>query len=180
MIAFMAGTVVGSVVAGRLLAGIDRYKRVAIAGLGIGLVTMLILAWKPGSLSLATVAVLLLAGGGGLGILFPFTTVVIQNVVPAYQMGTATGTLNFFRLLGGAIIVAVFGAILLGAVGVEGALETFGARRAGADVPAAFRHVFLAAAFFIALSLIAVILTEERPLHGAVTAAKPAAPIAAQ
>jgi hypothetical protein len=113
--------------------------------------------------------------------MFPFSTVVIQNVVPPHQMGTATGTLNFFRSLGGAIIVAAFGAIILGGVGVEGALETIGANRSAADFPAAFRYVFLAAAGFIAISLIAVTLIEERPLHGAVAVPpKPAAPVAAQ
>ena len=163
MITFMAGTVLGSMAASRFLVRLDRYKRVAVVGLGIGLVTLLFFAWRPAGLSLATVAVLLLFGGGGLGVMYPFTTVVIQNVVPPHQMGTATGTLNFFRLLGSAIIVAAFGAIVLGGVGVEGTLDTLAARRSGADFSAAFQYVFLAAACFIALSLIAVILIEERP-----------------
>ena len=38
----------------------------------------------------------------------------MQNAVKPHQLGTATGTLNFFRTLGGAIIVAIFGAIVLG------------------------------------------------------------------
>ena len=37
----------------------------------------------------------------------------MQNGVRAHQLGTATGALNFFRLLGGAIVVAAFGAIVL-------------------------------------------------------------------
>jgi EmrB/QacA subfamily drug resistance transporter len=181
MIAFMAGTTLGSVVAGRFLARLDRYKRVAVVGLVIGLVSLLIFAWKPADLSLSAVAALLLVGGSGLGVMYPFTTVIIQNVVPPHQMGTATGTLNFFRLLGSAIIVAVFGAIVLSGAGLEGGLATLGAKRVGADFVTAFQYVFLTAAGLILLSLLAVILIEERPLLGAIaTAPSPAASVAAQ
>ena len=41
----------------------------------------------------------------------------MQNGVKPHQLGTATGAVNFFRLLGGAIVVAVFGAIVLGSAG---------------------------------------------------------------
>ncbi len=57
----------------------------------------------------------------------------MQNAVKPHQLGTATGTLNFFRTLGGAIVVAVFGAIVLG--GVErrfaGVVDARQARGAG-------------------------------------------------
>ena len=70
---------------------------------------------------------LLTIAGTGVGPMYPVTTVVIQNVVAPHHTGTATGTLNFFRQLGGAFIVAVFGAIVLGALGNAGdaaALDT--------------------------------------------------------
>ncbi len=44
------------------------------------------------------------------------TTVCIQNAVRTHELGTATATMNFFRQLGGAIIVAVFGAIVLSGI----------------------------------------------------------------
>ena len=72
--------------------------------------------------------------GVGVGTMYPFTTVVIQNAVEPHRFGIATGTLNFFRQLGGAIIVAVFVAIVLGGLeGGEGArlLETLTAHGAG-------------------------------------------------
>ena len=55
--------------------------------------------------------------GCGLGPMYPVSTIVMQNVVKPHQLGTATGTLNFFRTLGGALVVAIFGAIVLGGVG---------------------------------------------------------------
>jgi hypothetical protein len=98
------------------------------------------------------------------------TTVVIQNVVPPHHTGTATGTLNFFRQLGGAIIVAAFGAIVLGALGGAGdaaALEMLaGANRTGVDFAATFRWVFVAAAIFLGLAALAMMAVEERPLRG--------------
>jgi hypothetical protein len=82
----------------------------------------------------------------------------------------ATGALNFFRLLGGAIIVAAFGAIVLGGAGVMGqglTLEMLaGAARSGADLAEPFRFAFIAGAVFLAVGLIAVLAIEERPLRG--------------
>jgi hypothetical protein len=100
--------------------------------------------------------------------MYPVTTVVIQNAVAPHQFGTATGTLNFFRQLGGAIIVAAFSAIVLGALGGAGdALDTLaGVNRAGADFAAVFRWVFVAAAVFLAFASFAMMLVEERPLRG--------------
>ena len=54
--------------------------------------------------------------------MYPTSTIVMQNAVKPHQMGIATGTLNFFRLLGGAIIVAVFGAIVFGSAGEHNAV----------------------------------------------------------
>ena len=69
---------------------------------------------SPGSLSIPEVAVLLALAGAGMGPMYPATTVIIQNCVLPHQFGIATGSLNFFRSLGGAIIVAVFSAIVIG------------------------------------------------------------------
>jgi len=95
--------------------------------------------------------------------------------VKLHQLGVATGALNFFRLLGGAIIVAVFGAIVLGAAGGHGglaALEKLAVRHA--DFAPAFRLVFVAAGIFLAIALARPLALEERPLHGPAQLADPA------
>ena len=56
--------------------------------------------------------------GTGVGVVYPVTTVSIQNAVPHHQVGIAMGALNFFRSLASAFIVAVLGAILLAGLGV--------------------------------------------------------------
>ena len=67
-------------------------------------------------------------------------------------------------------IVAVFGAIVLGALGNAGeatALETLaGINRAGVDFAATFRWVFIVAVVFLAVACLAMMAVEERPLRG--------------
>jgi hypothetical protein len=69
--------------------------------------------------------------------------------------------------LGGAIIVAVFGALVLGN-GTDGAeiitLERLAA--AHGDLAPAFRAVFIAAAICLAIAFSSLLAVEERPLHG--------------
>jgi len=170
LIGFVVGTTVGSVIAGWLLARMQRYRRVPVVGLITAIAAIMPLAIDPAGVSLAGVCALLTIAGTGLGPMYPVTTVVIQNVVAPHHTGTATGTLNFFRQLGGAFIVAVFGAIVLGALGNAGeatALETLaGVNRAGVDFAATFRWVFIVAVVFLAVACLAMMAVEERPLRG--------------
>jgi hypothetical protein len=99
-----------------------------------------------------------------------------QNTPRQHRLGTATGTLNFFRLLGGAIIVAVFGAIVLGSGGdVSGATTLEKLVAAHTDLVPAFRLVFIAAAAFLTVALACALAVEEHPLHGPTRLAEPAA-----
>ena len=139
----------------------------------------LFLIWRP-DLPLAYVILLLAVVGTAVGLVYPVTTVSIQNAVPHHQVGIAMGALNFFRSLASAFIVAVLGAILLAGLGVAperggraiSVIETVSA--AGIDVAFVFRWVFLAAFVFLALSLLFLILMEERPLRGSVIAGRSA------
>jgi len=170
LIVFLAAATIGSFFAGRLMIQLTHYKLVPAVGMVLGIIMLAVFAWKPGGLSLLEVCGLLTIGGAGLGVMYPVTTTIIQNVVKPHQLGIATGALNFFRLLGGSIIVAAFGAILLGGVGAAGqglTLEVLsGAARSGVDLAAPFRFAFAAGAIFLALGLIAVLVIEETPLRG--------------
>jgi sugar phosphate permease len=185
LIVFMAAATGGSFVCGRLMLHVTHYMRIPIVGMVLGIVMMVGFALWAAGLSLFQVAVLLTIGGMGLGVMYPMTTTIVQNVVEQHQLGIATGALNFFRLLGGAIIVAAFGAILLGGVGGSGqglTLEMLsGALRPGADLAAPFRFAFIAGAVFLVLGLIAVLAIEEKPLRGPQPAPdQAAAPVAAE
>jgi EmrB/QacA subfamily drug resistance transporter len=167
LIAFMAGGTVGSMVAGRLIARMTHYLRVPMVGLIVAIAALGLLAVNPAKLSLGTFSLLLGVLGVGIGPMYPSSTIVMQNAVKPHQMGTATGTLNFFRLLGGAVIVAAFGAIVLGSAGDHAGVMTLERLSGGAaDFASAFRCVFIAAAIFLGIALACLLAVEERPLHG--------------
>jgi EmrB/QacA subfamily drug resistance transporter len=176
LIAFMGGTVVGSLVTARLMVRLTHYMRVPIVGLFLAIAALLMLAVDPAAHSIANVVLLLFVLGCGLGPMYPTSTILMQNAVKPHQLGTATGTLNFFRTLGGAIIVAIFGAIVLSG-GTDGSrivtLESLAA--AHGDLAPAFHWVFLAAAVFLAISFACLLAAEERPLHGPVRLAEESA-----
>ena len=180
LIAFMGGATIGSLTAGRLLSRLDHYKRVPMVGLPLGITMLVIFAIWPDRFSVPEVAALLVFGGLGMGTMYPTTTVIIQNAVLPHQLGTATGTLNFFRQLGGAIVVAVFGAIVLGGFDTHASGAIVLERLSGAaDFANLFRFVFIAAASFLAAAFIAVLCIVERPLRGP-AAGPQSAPAAAE
>jgi MFS family permease len=176
LIGFLCGATIGSLVGTRLVLRLKHYMRVPGVGLIIAIAALAALAVEPAKLSLGEVALLLFVLGCGLGPMYPVSTVVMQNVVKPHQLGTATGTLNFYRTLGGAIVVAVFGAILLGGVSDGSGVATLEKLAAAhGDLAPAFRWVFVAAAIFLGISLLSLLWVEERPLHGPVQAAETAA-----
>jgi EmrB/QacA subfamily drug resistance transporter len=188
LIAFMCGATFGSMLAGRLMSRIERYKRIAVIGLPIGIAAIVVFAIWPGELSLIEVCMLLAVAGAGLGPMYPTTTIIIQNAVAPRHLGIATGTLNFFRQLGGAIIVAVFSAIVLGGIEASGSARTLTELTSGgtsaADFAVLFRFVYTAAAAFLTIAFIALVAIEERPLRGPAAAPEstsaPSAPVAAE
>jgi EmrB/QacA subfamily drug resistance transporter len=169
LIAFMAGTVCGSQATARIMVRITRYLRVPMIGLAAAVTVLVMLGTNPTGYSIAKFVALLFVLGCGLGPMYPMSTILMQNAVRPHQLGTATGTLNFFRTLGGAIIVAVFGAIVLG--GVDGGPGTMTLEKLAAqhgDLAPAYHWVFLTAAIFLSISFACLFAVEERPLHGPV------------
>jgi len=170
LIGFMVGATVGSMLSTRIVVHLKHYMRVPLAGLVVAIAALLGLAIDPAGRSLNEIVLLLLALGIGLGPMYPVSTIVMQNAVKPQHFGTATGTLNFFRTLGGAIVVAAFGAILLSSVSA-GSPVTRLDQVASGDLAPAFRWVFTAAAACLAVSFACVLAVEERPLHGPLHAA---------
>jgi len=170
LIPLMSGTVIGSTASGQAMSRFIHYKRAPFAGLAAALAALVLLAAAPDRLSVAVVCTALGVVGLGMGSLFPVTTVSVQNAVLPYQLGTATGAMNFFRQLAGAVIVAGFGAIVLGGAGPAGlTLETLAAHASGADVgylAHVFRWLFATAAACLGLGLVLLGIMEERPLRG--------------
>jgi EmrB/QacA subfamily drug resistance transporter len=173
LIPLMGGTVIGSTASGQAMSRFAHYKRAPFVGLAAAFAALVVLAAAPDRLPIAAICTALGVIGLGMGSLFPVTTVSVQNAVLPYQLGTATGAMNFFRQLAGAVIVAAFGAIVLGGAGPAGlTLETLAAQASGgaglaqADLAHVFRWVFAAAAACLGVGLVMLGLMEERPLRG--------------
>jgi MFS family permease len=181
LIPLVVMTTPGSMVSGRSMMHLRRYKVSAIAGAIMAIASVAVLIVWP-AMPLYGVVIALTLIGFGVGTVYPVATVSIQNAVPVHQVGTATGAMNFFRALASTLAVAVMGAILLAGLGatpqrgsgVESLVETAGA--AGVDMAAVFRWLFLAADIFLIAGLGAVLLMEERPLRGPATSAPPVSP----
>ncbi|HEX4409790.1 MAG TPA: MDR family MFS transporter [Xanthobacteraceae bacterium] len=173
LIGFMVGTVCGAQIVSRIMVRVSHYMRLPMLGLGIAVAALAVLSMNPAAHSIREVAILLFVVGFGLGPMYPVSTIVMQNGVLPHQLGTATGTLNFFRTLGGAIIVAVFGAIVLGG-GADGSTTVTLEKlvRTHGDLAPAFHWVFVVGAVFIAISFTCLLAVEERPLHGPVRLAE--------
>ncbi|HMB09470.1 MDR family MFS transporter [Saliniramus sp.] len=170
LLPLMLGTVIGATTAGRLMSRLDHYKRVPIIGLSVAITAMLVLAFFVTTLPFWLVATLIAVISAGNGTLLPVCTVAIQNAVAVHQVGTVTGAMGFFRQLGGALMVAALGAIVLGGLGAadpdaaralrSGALSADPERFAGA-----FAWAFGFAALILAGALGFLLRMRELPLR---------------
>lgn len=158
----------GAAIAGRTMARARHYKRVAVVGTAVAAVCGAIMALT--TLPLWGLLVLLSVYALGLGTAFPISVVSLQNAVVRSQVGTVTGAMNFFRALMASLMVAVFTAILLMALGAD--ISLAGEHRGPvssipvADMVIAFRYVFGAAAALMVGAMLCMIAMEERPLAG--------------
>jgi EmrB/QacA subfamily drug resistance transporter len=176
LIAYMGGATLGSLVSTRFIVRIRHYMRVPLGGLVVAVSALAVLAINPAGHSLGQVVGLLFVLGCGLGPMYPVSTIVMQNAVKPHQLGTATGTLNFFRTLGGAIVVAMFGAIVLSGVAEGSPMMTLDKLVVGhGDLGPAFHWVFVAAAICLGISFSCLLAVEEQPLHGPLRVAETAA-----
>lgn len=112
MLPLVIGILGTSIVVGRLITKLGRYKIFPIIGnivLGLGL-------WLFSHLSLTTseweLGLWMFIIGAGLGMFIQVTTLAIQNAVDPKNLGVATSTATFFRSTGSSLGAAIFGTIL--------------------------------------------------------------------
>ena len=159
LIPFMVGTVVGATMAGQTMGRITHYKRLPLGGTFVAAIAALCIAFFQNRMTIVELEALFTIIAIGLGTVLPTTTVAIQNAVKTHQLGTATGAMNFFRQLGSALLVAVFGTILLNA----GESPASSPSEAGDR----FFVMFLATAIGFGISFVALVFMEEKPLRSA-------------
>ena len=144
-------------IAGRVISRTGRYKAFPVTGLALMAVGLALLSGIGANTAYGGVALLLVFFGVGFGMVSQVLTIAIQNAVERSELGIATASANLFRSLGGAVGVALFGALFAGRLHGPGPAAT-------AD---ALSGVFLAAAPVGALGALVVLTLKEVPLRHA-------------
>lgn len=153
------GVLAATTVSGRVIARTGRYKVFPIVGLAAMTAATALLATMGTSTGLVAVGLYMALLGLGFGCVTQVLVLAVQNSVDRTRLGTATASTNFFRGLGGALGVAVFGAILSAHVGGAAGPESASAVSDGLG------RIFLTAVPLLAAALVAVCFLPERPLE---------------
>ncbi|MDQ0770046.1 EmrB/QacA subfamily drug resistance transporter [Pseudarthrobacter defluvii] len=111
MLPMMAGLMGTSIYSGIRISKTGKYKMFPILGAVLTLAAMLWMTTLAASTPIWVICLQLFVFGAGLGLIMQVVVLVVQNSVPADQIGTATSTNNYFREVGAAMGVAVFGSI---------------------------------------------------------------------
>ena len=140
LIPMTGGTVLGSFIAGQLVTRTGRYRVYPV--LGASAMTGLCAAIAIFGLGHSAIVDTALTGGLGLAFGFQLSPVVVsvQNALELADTGIGLSVLMFFRLIGGALGVALLSALLVGALNA-GALAVPGHAVLGANPGIALLHL---------------------------------------
>lgn len=177
LIAPMLAVVAGAVISGQYMRRTGRYKTPPAIGFTLAALALFTFALAADAMPLWLALVMLGFVGLGVGSGFPPLMVATQNAVEPREIGTATGSQAFFRSLGGAIGVSMFGAILLGSLASGGqAVDALKVAAGSADLNHAFSVLFAVEGLVTALGAAGLMALKEIPLRreAASTAKAPA------
>ncbi|NLV77869.1 MAG: MFS transporter [Rhodococcus sp.] len=182
------GTLVSSLVSGQLITRFGHWKPFIIGGAVLQFVGFALLGTIDHATSMQLIGVYIAVVGLGTGMLMQNLVLAVQNTVSVRNIGAASSSVAFFRTFGGAIGVSVLGSILAARVttlSAEGfaklGIDTSGSGSGGnldlealpepvADVVMtaygdATGKLFLVAAAFALVTLVAVVLIPNRTLR---------------
>jgi EmrB/QacA subfamily drug resistance transporter len=111
LLPLMAGLLVAAILSGRWISRVGRYRMFPIAGTATLVVGMFLLSRLTVATAPWVASVYMLVVGVGIGLVMQVLVLVVQNDVRPQDIGVATSTATFFRSVGGAFGVAIFGAI---------------------------------------------------------------------
>ncbi|MET1006474.1 MAG: MDR family MFS transporter, partial [Propionibacteriaceae bacterium] len=179
-----------STIGGQLVSRTGRWKPLMVFGSVLLVVGLAVLGTVDHTTPYWHVAIAMAVMGLGVGALIQNIVLAVQNTVDVSQIGASSATISFFRSLGGAVGVAVLGAILanhvedkiatgLQAAGISGGGQS-GANLDLKDLPGpiqaivrgaygdSFGTLFLIAAAFAVITLVAVLFVHEVPLRNTI------------
>jgi EmrB/QacA subfamily drug resistance transporter len=189
-IAMVGGLLVSSISTGRIISRTGVWKRYLLGGMVPVIAGLLLLSTIDAHTSLVRVGVFMAVLGLGLGATMQNLVLAVQNNTAQRDMGAASSLVAFFRSMGGSIGVSALGAVLANQVAssVAAGLARLGVDAASAGgeshsipdmstlpqpVRAVFEnafsdataHLFLVAAPFAVVALLAVLFIREVPLR---------------
>jgi len=112
MLPLIAGNMVGATGAGQYITRTGRWKGVMLLGSAILVLGLSLMGTITHLTPLWHLSIFMLLMGLGTGALMQNLVLVVQNTVDVTDVGAASGTVSFFRSLGGTIGVAALGALL--------------------------------------------------------------------
>lgn len=108
----MVGIVTTAIFSGRMISQTGRYRFYPIFGTAVVACGLFALSNVGNETSFWLIGISLFAMGTGVGLVMQVTLLAVQNAIDARDMGTATAGVTFFRTMGGAFGVAIFGSVL--------------------------------------------------------------------
>ena len=103
---------VGSIINGRIVIRLSSPNVILYVGLGLFWVAALGLTQTAIGTPHALIAVIMMLGGAGLGLLLPNLTLFAQASAPRTQLGVATAMLQSTRMIGGMLGMALIGTLV--------------------------------------------------------------------
>jgi MFS family permease len=132
LVPMMVGMMGTSIASGLLITKTGRYKIYPILGTIVTALAMVAFTSLTAETPIWLICVFLFVFGVGLGLIMQVVVLVVQNAVPADEIGTATSTNNYFREVGASLGTAVFGTIFTTRL-TENLVNVFATSGASAD-----------------------------------------------
>lgn len=185
MLPMMGGVLTMSIISGRLISKIGKYRMFPIIGTALVAAAMMLLAQLRIETPLTRMYLYMGLLGCGLGMVMQVLILAVQNTVAFRHMGVATSGATLFRSIGGSVGVAGFGAVfshglsarlarlipadaqLPHALGPAAIHQLPEALRAGylQAFAGALHVVYLSAAGIVVLAFVLALLLKDHPLR---------------
>jgi len=111
LVPLMGGLLASSITAGQIITRTGRYRHFPIIGMATATVGMFLLSMLDTGSSRLESGVGMALLGAGIGMVLQVLILAVQNEAPVEDLGVATSTVTFFRVVGGSVGVALFGAL---------------------------------------------------------------------
>lgn len=111
MLPMMGGMLLTSITSGQAISRRGRYRMFPIVGTFVTATGLFLLSRMHAETTIFTASLYMAVLGCGMGLVMQVLVIAVQNTVPYADLGVATSGATLFRLIGGSLGTAVFGAI---------------------------------------------------------------------